>query len=429
MTDTRTALDRISIHIRNDPGLVASIPSFQIEGGIAGAIRMNAVIARAVDATGVNDDGLIDAGDVLIISDYIRADPDLYADFLRGHGDDEHGEETGFHRVQGDGGTLLFQGHHFVNTVADGIYHIGFEVVDGRFQNEDGNANARVEQLAGWLNYFANGVNVVYGTDAGNSLYTGDYSPRFAAAADELFLGMGGDDSIWAEAGNDTVAGGEGNDKSGDGNDVMNGGAGSDTLWGDGGNDRLSGGDDMDTLYGGAGRDLIQGDLGDDLLGGGHGHDTLRGGHGNDRLDGDEGADTLNGHAGDDILRGQDGNDTLSGGDGRDVLNGGAGVDMIYSWESARARDTFVFAPGDSGVIEGEMDIVEGLQHGEDRIDLRAFGELSLRGGAGFTGSGVSEMRFNGTEMQFDTDGDGTADMAVVFRWVSGITADDLLLA
>ena len=33
-------------------------------------------------------------------------------------------------------------------------YHIGFQIVDGRFRNEDGDANATVSDVADWLNYF-----------------------------------------------------------------------------------------------------------------------------------------------------------------------------------------------------------------------------------------------------------------------------------
>ena len=39
-----------------------------------------------------------------------------------------------------------------INTVADGIYHMGFEIVCDRFLNEDGNRNASLEDVAFWLN-------------------------------------------------------------------------------------------------------------------------------------------------------------------------------------------------------------------------------------------------------------------------------------
>jgi hypothetical protein len=39
-----------------------------------------------------------------------------------------------------------------VNTVADGIYHLGFTIDSNRLLNEDGNKNAAVSDVATWLN-------------------------------------------------------------------------------------------------------------------------------------------------------------------------------------------------------------------------------------------------------------------------------------
>jgi len=39
-----------------------------------------------------------------------------------------------------------------VNTVADGIYHLGFNVKGDRVLNEDGNRNLRLRTAAHWLN-------------------------------------------------------------------------------------------------------------------------------------------------------------------------------------------------------------------------------------------------------------------------------------
>ncbi len=61
-------------------------------------------------------------------------------------------EETGFHLVQNDGATTrLFGSYNAVNTVADGIYHLGFPVDGNRLLNEDGNRNASLESVAHWL--------------------------------------------------------------------------------------------------------------------------------------------------------------------------------------------------------------------------------------------------------------------------------------
>lgn len=61
--------------------------------------------------------------------------------------------ETGFHLVQGDGAkTHWFGDENAINTVADGIYHLGFGTHRGRLLNEDGNRNASMEDVAYWLN-------------------------------------------------------------------------------------------------------------------------------------------------------------------------------------------------------------------------------------------------------------------------------------
>jgi hypothetical protein len=70
------------------------------------------------------------------------------------HGDDEKRLETGFHKVQNDGASTTFFGENLVNTVADGIYHLGFMIKDGHLLNEDGDRNAALSDVADWLNYF-----------------------------------------------------------------------------------------------------------------------------------------------------------------------------------------------------------------------------------------------------------------------------------
>lgn len=55
-------------------------------------------------ATGANADGLVTPDELRAMSDHIRGDEALHAEFVEGHGDDEGDEETGFHLVQGDGG-------------------------------------------------------------------------------------------------------------------------------------------------------------------------------------------------------------------------------------------------------------------------------------------------------------------------------------
>lgn len=325
-------LEAIAELVESEPGLLANISQADILGGSAAARLMNQVIMQAIAATGINADGVLTPYEVRRLSDHIRADRNLYDSFVEGHGDDEGSAETGFHLVQGDGGALRFQGRDFIDTVADAIYHVGFAYADGRFRNEDGDANEQVDDIAGWLNYFVNGTHRIYGTSSSETLQSGTYSFVLADAANELFDAGAGDDAIWAGDGNDTVWGGAGNDRS-------SGQEGNDIVSGQGGNDSLSGGEGNDTVRGGGGDDQLIGDGGDDLLLGHWGHDrlyglegadTIRGGAGNDRMGGGDENDSLMGEMGNDTIYGDRGSDTLSGGDGDDSMGGGFWHDFVY---------------------------------------------------------------------------------------------------
>lgn len=63
--------------------------------------------------------------------------------------------ETGFHLVQNDGNRTLVLGSNAIDKVADGIYHIGFEL-HGRsiLKNEDGDPNNSIFDVANYLNHF-----------------------------------------------------------------------------------------------------------------------------------------------------------------------------------------------------------------------------------------------------------------------------------
>jgi len=152
---TGTELDRLVEIIGTDEGLAHRNSAGQIAAGAAAADAINHMIVEALEATGAWEDGKLTVSEVYDISDYIRANH--YDAFLAAHGDDENGKETGFHLIQGDGGTSFLFGEDAVNTVLDGIYHIGFDTVWDRFANEDGNANARVETVTYWLNEILSG--------------------------------------------------------------------------------------------------------------------------------------------------------------------------------------------------------------------------------------------------------------------------------
>ncbi|MCA9177576.1 MAG: calcium-binding protein [Planctomycetales bacterium] len=147
---TATGLDLLIDIILADPGLASRIPRAEIEAGADFADQLNQIIVEAIRATGLGNDGVINPADMHGLNAWIQQH--RYDDWVALHGDDEDGQETGFHLVQNDGAKTRLFAQNAVNTVADGLYHIGFAIDSGRFLNEDGNRNVSVETAAWWLN-------------------------------------------------------------------------------------------------------------------------------------------------------------------------------------------------------------------------------------------------------------------------------------
>lgn len=441
--------------LAKEPGLQDNLSPEQMAAGLAAADVLMGILTQVIGDHHLNDDGTISAADMEAISAAVQGDADLLARFTAAHGDDAGDTETGYHQLQNDGGSVIFQGRNLVDSVVDSIFHFGFQIVDGHFLNEDGDQNQQVPVVAGWLNYFLNGVTTVQGSDAADSLGSGRYSPMTAGAANELWYAGAGNDSVWADEGDDTVWGGSGDDAIGgsygndlingeDGNDDLggqqghdriNGGAGDDGIDGGSGRDTLAGGDGNDWIAGGVGNDALTGCAGEDTVYGGTGNDTVGGGAGNDLLSGDGGNDTVNGGAGndqigggsgDDLLQGAAGNDTLCGGAGADTVQGGAGGDVITLWEEIQARDVLVFAAGDAGKTRAMIDHVEGFQSGTDKIDLRAFAGMTFEE-IDFSDTGGPSCFFDGRYLRIDGNGDGRCDMIAEFKWQDQLVADDFL--
>ena len=511
VTATSTALESIVEALKADPGLAAGTTLADFNAGLAAARVLNEVMGEAIEHFGFNADKVITPEELMAISDYVRATPLLHYYFMMGHGNDEGNVETGFHKLQNDGGNLTFQGRNMVDTVIDAIYHYGEEYFDGRFVNEDGNQNEEVADVAGWINYFLNGRNIVFGTNTDDMMGSGDYSLAVAAASNEIFQAGAGNDKIWAHTGHDKIYCGTGDDEAGGGtgNDTIWGDAGIDVIYGEQGDDTLYGGDDADQIGGGEGNDVIWGDAGNDDLwgsegndkiaggfgadkiGGGEGHDSISGGAGNDDIWGDTGNDTIDGDSGNDTIGGGDGNNTLrggtgdddihggedrdlidggadddtayggggvdrilggdgnddlaggdgndrilggagndiiSGGEGADALRGCAGADTYYLWDNDDATDTIFFAAGDAGRTLTTIDIIEGFTSGEDKIDLKAFGPMTLED-LDYVGGGKASCYYDGRYLRIDTDGDRASDMIVQLKWVDSLTAADLVFA
>ena len=462
-----------------DPGIHKEVSKKNIALAVAGARNMNNAMSVAIETLGVNLDNKITPEDAMAISDRIYHDYELYGEFAQGHGDDEGSDiETGYHYVQNNGSVLEFMGRDMIDTVIDGVYHIGYPYrggYSGYFLNEDLAQNEDVTDIAGWLNYFLNGVHIRYGSSGNDMLGSGRYSAAVRSAANETFEVGAGNDSVYADVGNDTVYAGAGKDEVGGGKghdqiygeggtDRLGGDEGKDTIWGGTGNDTIGGGKGNDKLYGEGGKDSIYGDegndtidggLGDDQINGGDGRNTLLGGEGNDTvyggikidhidggtgndiLSGDRGADTIEGGIGSDQISGGDGadhlfggegNDELYGGAGADVIDGGAGQDKIEIWDNENKRDTVVFKPGDSALSTDTIDVVSGFQSGEDVIDLRALGPLDLVE-IDYAGNDVGSLYYDGTNLNIDADGDRTTDMVIRFEYLDSLSKGDLLLA
>ena len=135
---TGTGLDAIVDILYADPGLYRNVTPADLDVAADSADAMNQLIVNAIRATGVANDGTITAADVRDLNTHLRQDGETAWAVL--HGDDEGNQETGFHLVQNDGGTTqLFGDDRAVDTVADGVYHLGFAICGDQLLNEDGN--------------------------------------------------------------------------------------------------------------------------------------------------------------------------------------------------------------------------------------------------------------------------------------------------
>ncbi|WP_372618722.1 calcium-binding protein [Falsiroseomonas sp.] len=211
-------------------------------------------------------------------------------------------------------------------------------------------------------------------------------------AQKDRILSLGGADTIEGLGDADLIFGGSGNDlirgegRSFEGAQI----GGDDTILGGPGDDTILGGYGFGPLD--DGDNLIFGQAGDDRITAGWGADTVLGGSGDDVITGygtfvgvpfraadqvlqAEPADLLLGGAGDDLIEGGGGADKLHGGTGDDTLIGGYGADLLFGGPGA---DVFVMrlppvpfaTTPDTGVGEGQRDILGDFRQGRDLIDL-----------------------------------------------------------
>ncbi|MBM5818194.1 MAG: hypothetical protein FJ083_16975, partial [Cyanobacteria bacterium K_Offshore_surface_m2_239] len=229
---TGSGLDRIVDTARWDAGLAANTSAADIRGGLDAANQLNGLILRAINATSVNLDGWISRGELHTINQWIKTN--AYEEFLLQHGDDEGGVETGFHLIQGDGGNVQALGKALINTVADGLYHIGFDIQGDNLLNEDGDRNAALGDVSSWLNFYLNDRVQILGTSGSDTIIGTDLAEQLVGReGNDRLEGGGGNDLLDGSWGEDTLLGGAGNDQldGSFGNDLLNGGEGSDTYF------------------------------------------------------------------------------------------------------------------------------------------------------------------------------------------------------
>ncbi len=179
----------------------------------------------------------------------------------------------------------------------------------------------------------------------------------------------------------------------------------------------------------------VSGGSGADSISGGNGADVINSNAGNDSLSGGGGSDNLSAGAGDDTLDGGEGNDTMSGGDGKDTLIGGRGADTMTGGADS---DLFDYnRVTESGVINGFIDTITDFTSGVDRIDLSDIdaNNLGVDGNQAFVMIGsaafhnvAGELRSEAGKFEADVNGDGVADIRVLFSNGAVAVAADFIL-
>lgn len=132
--------------------------------------------------------------------------------------------------------------------------------------------------------------------------------------------------------------------------------------------------------------------------------------------------DVISGSGGKDRISGLGGNDLIEGGAAKDILKGGAG------------RDNFFYASAEASNAVTGIDVIKDFTQGDDIIDLGSFdadgagGRFHFLGEAAFDGeAGALRQRTDGDNvfLEGDTDGNGTADFAIMLKGAAGLVLTD----
>ncbi len=353
----------------------------------------------------------------------------------------------GTDRLNGGAGNDVLDGGSQNNDVAV----FGSAVADATFAVSGGNLQVTTSEGTDTLinierahfNNLANNTDYRLQFDS-----TGTANNNFNASnAPELFIGLGGTDTVTYTGGTSINASlATGTATNGDrfyGIENLTGGTGNDTLTGDVNANRLTGGSGSDTLTGGAGSDILDGGnntdtavFSSDVISNSfsynaNNHVVVTGAEGADELISIEslnlGGSTFNlfagtngnngnvtGGNGADLLLGFNGNDTLTGGQGADVLVGGEGSDVFvfsntnHSGVGAALRDVITdFATGD--VVD-----LSGIDANTGNNGNQAFTSVTLTTAA-FTAAG---------QIHYHVDGNGNTIIEGNVGGANGNAAD-----
>ena len=358
-------------------------------------------------------------------------------DILRGDGGDDRldGGEGADILFGGAGGDLIIGGAglDFVS-YTDATTGITLDLLDGSQNAGDavGDTLVQIENLVG-----SNLADTILGGNVANTI--------FGRAGNDVIDGRGGADLLRGEGGADELIGGAGFDRleGGAGNDTLRGGSQADELFGEAGADILFGGAGSDLLDGGAGFDFVSytsstsaivldilapganaGDAAGDVL---VRIENLVGSNFSDTIRGGNVANQVLGRSGDDVIDARGGADLIDGGAGADTMTGGTGF------------DTFRYQLAGESTLSAR-DTITDFTSGQDAIDLAAIDAgaapgnqaLAFIGTAGFSGNGTGEVRYGtasgNTTVIVDTDGNGSADMAIFLTGVTSLAAGDFVL-
>jgi hypothetical protein len=148
---TDTSLDNIIPSIYKDKGLLMKVSMEDIREGARTANEMNKLIVESIKVTGIAGDNHISKYDAITLNQYLVNHYGTKWTTL--YGDDKDGIETGYHRIKNDGATGLTYNQNTINSVADGIYHLGFQAYNGhRLANPDRTKSVSFSTVAYWLN-------------------------------------------------------------------------------------------------------------------------------------------------------------------------------------------------------------------------------------------------------------------------------------